>query len=164
VHDLRRARQGHASLTLDEEQSRPFIRKALELGINFFDTANSYSDGASEEIVGRALRDFAQRDEVVIATKVFFYELRLVARIAALGWPVAPAVAGPIELAGHVWSLAPFLPGDPSSEKYWLPNSVRADGSWLRSTPTWRSSVGLGNVARGGDLMRSLATRRWTVS
>ena len=58
--------------TLDEQQSRPFIRKALELGINFFDTANSYSDGTSEEIVGRALRDFAQRDEVVIATKVFF--------------------------------------------------------------------------------------------
>jgi aminoglycoside phosphotransferase (APT) family kinase protein len=46
------------------------------------------------------------------------YELRLLERIAALGWPVAPAVAGPIELAGHVWSLAPFLPGDPPSEKY----------------------------------------------
>jgi 1-deoxyxylulose-5-phosphate synthase len=58
--------------TLDEEQSRPFIRKAIELGINFFDTANSYSDGTSEEIVGRALRDFAQRDTVVLATKVFF--------------------------------------------------------------------------------------------
>jgi 1-deoxyxylulose-5-phosphate synthase len=58
--------------TLGEEQSRPFIRKALDLGINFFDTANSYSDGTSEEIVGRALRDFAQRDEVVIATKGFF--------------------------------------------------------------------------------------------
>jgi 1-deoxyxylulose-5-phosphate synthase len=58
--------------TLDEEQSRPFIRKALDLGINFFDTANSYSDGTSEEIVGRALRDFAKRDEVVIATKGFF--------------------------------------------------------------------------------------------
>ncbi len=58
--------------TLDEERSRPFIRRALELGINFFDTANSYSDGTSEEIVGRALRDFARRDEVVIATKVFF--------------------------------------------------------------------------------------------
>jgi aryl-alcohol dehydrogenase-like predicted oxidoreductase len=58
--------------TLDEEQSRPFIRRALVLGINFFDTSNSYSDGTSEEIVGRALRDFAQRDEVVIATKGFF--------------------------------------------------------------------------------------------
>ena len=46
------------------------------------------------------------------------YELRLLERIAALGWPVAPAVAGPIELVGHFWSLAPFLPGDPSSEKY----------------------------------------------
>jgi len=56
--------------TLPEEQSRPLIRQALELGINFFDTANSYSDGTSEEIVGRALRDFATRDEVVIATKV----------------------------------------------------------------------------------------------
>lgn len=58
--------------TLDEEQSRPMIRRALDLGINFFDTANSYSDGTSEEIVGRALRDFARRDEVVIATKVFY--------------------------------------------------------------------------------------------
>ncbi|CAI6081689.1 aldo/keto reductase [Cohnella sp. JJ-181] len=56
--------------TLDEERSRPFIRKALELGINFFDTANVYSDGTSEEIVGRALKALARRDEVVIATKV----------------------------------------------------------------------------------------------
>jgi aryl-alcohol dehydrogenase-like predicted oxidoreductase len=56
--------------TLDEERSRPFIQKALELGIVFFDTANVYSDGTSEEILGRALRDFARRDEVVIATKV----------------------------------------------------------------------------------------------
>ncbi|GGD66078.1 aldo/keto reductase [Paenibacillus nasutitermitis] len=56
--------------SMNEEESRPFIRKALELGINFFDTANVYSDGTSEEIVGRALRDFADRDEVVIATKV----------------------------------------------------------------------------------------------
>jgi aryl-alcohol dehydrogenase-like predicted oxidoreductase len=55
---------------LNEENSRPIIKKALELGINFFDTANVYSLGASEEILGRALKDFAQRDEVVIATKV----------------------------------------------------------------------------------------------
>ena len=57
---------------LDEADSRPFIREALEAGINFFDTANMYSNGVSEEVVGRALRDFAKRDEVVIATKVFF--------------------------------------------------------------------------------------------
>lgn len=56
---------------LDEQQSRPFIQKALELGINFFDTADVYSAGASEEVVGKALRDFAKRDEVVLATKVF---------------------------------------------------------------------------------------------
>jgi aryl-alcohol dehydrogenase-like predicted oxidoreductase len=56
---------------LDEEESRPFIKRALETGINFFDTANMYSDGVSEEVVGRALRDFAKRDEVVLATKVF---------------------------------------------------------------------------------------------
>ncbi|MFJ5623035.1 aldo/keto reductase [Peribacillus loiseleuriae] len=55
---------------LDEERSRPIIKKALELGINFFDTANVYSDGTSEEIVGRALRDYANRDEIVLATKV----------------------------------------------------------------------------------------------
>ncbi len=57
---------------LDEEESRPFIRRALELGINFFDTADMYSLGASEEVLGRALRDFGPpRDRVVIATKVF---------------------------------------------------------------------------------------------
>src|SRR5579871_2456900 len=55
---------------LDEENSRPIIKKALDLGITFFDTANVYSLGRSEEILGRALRDFANRDEVVIATKV----------------------------------------------------------------------------------------------
>jgi aryl-alcohol dehydrogenase-like predicted oxidoreductase len=64
--------RGTHAWTLDEEASRPFLRRALELGINFFDTANSYSDGTSEEIVGRALRDFAKRDEIVLATKVFF--------------------------------------------------------------------------------------------
>src|ERR1700730_3986607 len=62
-------RGGH-QWVLNEQESRPFIKRALELGINFFDTANVYSNGSSEEIVGRALRDFAQRDEVVIATKV----------------------------------------------------------------------------------------------
>ncbi|WP_114947073.1 aldo/keto reductase [Microvirga calopogonii] len=62
--------RGNHPWTLDEEQSRPFIKRALELGITFFDTANVYSDGTSEEIVGRALKDFARRDEVVIATKV----------------------------------------------------------------------------------------------
>ena len=61
---------------LDEEGSRPLIRQALELGINFFDTADMYTTGASEEILGRALRDFATRDSVVIATKV--------------NWPMGP--------------------------------------------------------------------------
>lgn len=56
---------------LPEEASRPFIKRALELGINFFDTADVYSLGASEEVTGRALRDFARRDEVIIATKVY---------------------------------------------------------------------------------------------
>jgi aryl-alcohol dehydrogenase-like predicted oxidoreductase len=64
--------RGNHPWTLDEEASRPFLRRALELGINFFDTANTYSDGTSEEITGRALRDFAKRDEIVVATKVFF--------------------------------------------------------------------------------------------
>lgn len=56
--------------SLPEETSRPFIQEALEKGINFFDTANVYSDGTSEEILGRAIRDFASREDVVIATKV----------------------------------------------------------------------------------------------
>ena len=61
---------GTHAWTLDEETSRPFIRRALEAGINFFDTANVYSAGTSEEIVGRALRDFARREDIVLATKV----------------------------------------------------------------------------------------------
>ncbi len=62
--------RGSHRWSLPEDQSRPFIKRALEVGINFFDTANVYSDGTSEEIVGRALRDFAKRDEFVLATKV----------------------------------------------------------------------------------------------
>ncbi|MFF3313108.1 aldo/keto reductase [Streptomyces sp. NPDC002952] len=62
--------RGTHEWTLDEEASRPLIRQALDAGINFFDTANVYSDGTSEEIVGRVLADLARREEVVIATKV----------------------------------------------------------------------------------------------
>lgn len=58
------------SWVLDEANSRPIIQRAVEMGINFFDTANIYSIGASEEILGRALKDYANRDEIVIATKV----------------------------------------------------------------------------------------------
>jgi 1-deoxyxylulose-5-phosphate synthase len=57
---------------LDEETSRPFVRRALEHGINFFDTADMYSRGVSEEVTGRALKDFASRDQVVIATKAYY--------------------------------------------------------------------------------------------
>jgi 1-deoxyxylulose-5-phosphate synthase len=57
---------------LPEADSRPFIRRALELGINYFDTADMYGGGESEEVLGRALKDFARRDEVVIATKIFY--------------------------------------------------------------------------------------------
>jgi len=64
--------RGIAPWSLNEEESRPIIKKALELGINFFDTANIYSDGTSEEIVGRALKDYSNRDEIVLATKVYF--------------------------------------------------------------------------------------------
>src|ERR1700732_4237911 len=62
---------GNHAWSLPEEESRTFIKKALEAGINFFDTANRYSLGSSEEILGRAIKDFARRDEVVIATKVY---------------------------------------------------------------------------------------------
>jgi len=62
--------RGNHEWTLDEEASRPILRKAVEAGINFFDTANVYSDGTSEEIVGRALKELAPREELVIATKV----------------------------------------------------------------------------------------------
>ena len=64
--------RGDHPWTLSEEQSRPLIRQAVDAGINYFDTANAYSDGTSEEILGRALKDFIRRDEAVIATKVFF--------------------------------------------------------------------------------------------
>ena len=62
--------RGNHSWSLPEDESRLLIRQAIEAGINFFDTANVYSDGSSEEIVGRALKDFANRDEIVLATKV----------------------------------------------------------------------------------------------
>lgn len=62
--------RGAHAWTLDEETSRPLIRQALEAGVNFLDTANVYSLGSSEEFVGRAIRDFAKRDEIVLATKV----------------------------------------------------------------------------------------------
>jgi aryl-alcohol dehydrogenase-like predicted oxidoreductase len=63
--------RGNHAWSIDEEVSRPFIKRALEGGINFFDTANRYSLGSSEEILGRAVKDFTRRDEVVIATKVY---------------------------------------------------------------------------------------------
>jgi aryl-alcohol dehydrogenase-like predicted oxidoreductase len=66
------AATGFHPWVLDEERSRPIVKKALELGINFFDTANVYSAGTSEEFLGRALKDYANRDEIVLATKVHF--------------------------------------------------------------------------------------------
>src|SRR3990172_7114519 len=60
------------SWVLDEAESRPFIRRALEHGFNFFDTADMYSRGASEGVLGRALRHFARRDQVIVATKVYY--------------------------------------------------------------------------------------------
>lgn len=63
--------RGKHPWTINEDAARPLIKQALEAGINFFDTANTYSDGSSEEIVGRALKDFASRDDLVVATKVF---------------------------------------------------------------------------------------------
>jgi aryl-alcohol dehydrogenase-like predicted oxidoreductase len=78
--------RGDHAWTLNEENSRPIIRRALELGINFLDTANVYSEGTSEEIVGRALRDYARRDEIVLATKVFF---------PVVGGAINPAGANP---------------------------------------------------------------------
>ena len=62
--------RGNHAWTLDEDQGRPLIRQAVEAGVNFFDTANVYSDGTSEEIVGRSLLEYAKRDEIVLATKV----------------------------------------------------------------------------------------------
>jgi aryl-alcohol dehydrogenase-like predicted oxidoreductase len=64
-------KKGWRGWALGEDESRPIIKRAVELGINFFDTANYYSDGASEEVLGRALKNFAHREEVVIATKVY---------------------------------------------------------------------------------------------
>ena len=63
--------RGNHAWSLGEEESRPFIKRAIEAGINFFDTANRYSLGSSEEILGRAINDFVRRDEIVIATKVY---------------------------------------------------------------------------------------------
>ena len=72
----------HGEWVLSEDESRPFIREAVEAGINFFDTANMYSGGASEEVIGRLLPEFAHRDEIVVATKAF------------LPWRQAPNAGG----------------------------------------------------------------------
>jgi aryl-alcohol dehydrogenase-like predicted oxidoreductase len=72
----------HGDWVLSEDESRPFIREAVEAGINFFDTANMYSRGASEEVIGRLLPEFARRDEIVVATKAF------------LPWQQAPNAGG----------------------------------------------------------------------
>lgn len=63
------AKRGQHSWTLDEEHSKEIIKRGLELGVNFFDTAIAYQSGTSEQYVGKALRDFAKREDVVIATK-----------------------------------------------------------------------------------------------
>lgn len=63
--------KGTHAWSLKEEESRPLLRQAIEAGINFLDTANTYSNGSSEEIVGRAIKDFSRRDDIVLATKVF---------------------------------------------------------------------------------------------
>ena len=63
------AKKGQHTWTLDEEHSREIVKRGLELGVNFFDTAISYQSGTSEQYVGRALRDYARREEVVVATK-----------------------------------------------------------------------------------------------
>ena len=64
--------RGNHAWTLPEESSRPIIKRAIEGGINFFDTANSYSDGSSEGDCRSCLRDFARRDDIVVATKVYY--------------------------------------------------------------------------------------------
>ena len=82
--------QPHAGIppwTLDESAARPIVRKAVECGINFFDTANSYSAGTSEQIVGKILREFLSRDEMVLATKVYY-------PIEGLGSPMRPNKQG----------------------------------------------------------------------
>ncbi|SDB80429.1 Predicted oxidoreductase [Raineyella antarctica] len=66
------ARGGYTSWSLDEEAAQPFFRQAVESGIDFWDTANSYCNGSSEEIVGRAIRTYARREDIVLATKVYF--------------------------------------------------------------------------------------------
>src|SRR5689334_6652699 len=64
--------RGSSQWTLDDTAAEPIFRQALELGINFWDTANTYSDGTSEEVVGRAIRKYTDRESIVLATKVFF--------------------------------------------------------------------------------------------
>ena len=72
LHGYGQATTGYShSWALSEPEGRTFIKRALDLGINFFDTANNYQDGESEAVLGRAIRDFADRDEVVLATKVY---------------------------------------------------------------------------------------------
>ena len=84
------AAHGQHSWTVDEKHSREIIRRGLELGVNFFDTAIAYQSGTSEQYLGRALRDFAKRDEVVVATNFSPAPTRRLPR----GLPVS-SISGP---------------------------------------------------------------------
>ena len=122
--------RGDHPWTLPEEPSRKIIRQAVDLGINFFDTANAYSDGTSEEIVGRALKDFTRREEVVIATKVFF--------------PMTPDPNG-----GGLSRKAIFTAIDASLRRLGTDYvDLYQIHRWDYSTPDRRDSRGL---ARGGE-------------
>jgi len=158
--------------TLPEDQSRPLIRLAVERGINFFDTANSYSDGTSEEIVGRALHDFARRDEIVVATKVRFGARRApnigglsrkgverynldwehavratgaaAARSALVAAPQRTASRNASSVPGSSW---PEMVGRPARSMMWAPGSISQMTS--NSSPRPSSSMDESETACG---------------
>ena len=98
--------RGQHSWTIDEEHTREIIKRGLELGVNFYDTVIAYQSGTSEQYVGRALRDFAKRENVVVATKFLPRTQEEIAAIIThatmyVGWPKGWAV---FRLAKEVWN------------------------------------------------------------
>jgi hypothetical protein len=138
--------QGNHAWSLGEEESRPFIKRALEAGINFFDTANRYSLGNSEEILGRAIRDFARREEIVIATKVYG-RMRSGPNGAGLSRRRSRRSASAADRA-PIASRIPFAP----------PASHRRTASTIAPVPTFISCRGVSCSGLLGKFLRQPGT------
>ena len=142
---------------LDKSASRPFIRKAIEAGINFFDTANSYSNGLSETLTGKLLKEYARRDEIVIATKVYFHVSNDVTADAASAHPprIPPNTSGLSRK--HI-----FASVDASLKRLGTDYiDLYQIHRWDPSTPIEETMEALNDVVRSGKVRYIGASSMW---